>query len=197
MSKISSVCVYCGSSNHALSIYKETAEHVGALLAQNQYKLVFGGGHVGLMGIVANSSLTHGGYVQGFMTSFLDQLEGGHQNISELHIVESMHERKQKMFENSDAFVILPGGFGTLDEAFEMITWKQVGIHTKPIIFLNINNYWRPLFDHFVDHMADSGFVRRGDKSLYTIIDSVEELLSTLQQSHTTLATPNVASKWF
>lgn len=195
MRKVESVCVYCGSSNHAKEIFKKAAQDVGSLIARNKMRLVYGGGYVGLMGIVANAALHEGGYVQGFMTNFLDQYEGGHRSISELHIVGTMHERKQRMFENSDAFIILPGGFGTLDEAFEMMTWKQVGLHTKAIIFLNIENYWGPLFDQFVDHMIESGFVRNTDKALFSIINSVDELMHELEKQ--SVSKENVASKWF
>ncbi|MGN6671505.1 MAG: TIGR00730 family Rossman fold protein [Candidatus Nucleicultricaceae bacterium] len=181
MSTIQSVCVYCGSSNNTKEIYRESAKDLGAILATNNIKLVYGGAKVGLMGILAESALNHNGYVLGFMTEFLDEYEGANYHITELHVVSTMHERKQKMFENSDAFLILPGGFGTLDEVFEMLTWKQVGLHKKGIFFLNINNYWRPLFDNFVQHMIDNGFVRESDKNLFHIVDDLSELIPIMQ----------------
>lgn len=182
MPPIQSVCVYCGSSNNTSQIYKDSAKELGALLAQNNIRLVYGGAKVGLMGILAESALDHKGYVLGYMTDFLDEYEGANRSISELHVVSSMHERKQKMFESSDAFLILPGGFGTLDEVFEMLTWKQVGLHKKGIFFLNINNYWRPLFETFVQHMIDNGFVKEHDKKLFHIIDDLSDLIPIMHQ---------------
>jgi hypothetical protein len=194
MHKVKSICVYCGSSNSTKEIYKEAAKDTGKFIAQNGYKLVYGGGQVGLMGITADATLEEGGYVLGFMTRLLDKYEGGHSGISELHIVDSMHERKQKMFEHSDAFIILPGGFGTLDEVFELLTWKQIGLHEKGIYFLNINNYWRPLFDLFVDHMIENGFVRQSDRNLYMIVDSIKDLGAALEK--TPAPNGDILSKW-
>lgn len=180
MSAIQSVCVYCGSSNNTKEIYRDAAKNLGAMLAEQNIKVVYGGAKVGLMGILAESAMEHQGHVLGFMTEFLDEYEGANHQITELHVVSSMHERKQKMFEHSDAFLILPGGFGTLDEVFEMLTWKQVGLHKKGIFFLNINNYWRPLFDTFTQHMIDNGFVREQDKKLFHIVDDLSDLMPIL-----------------
>lgn len=182
MSYIHSVCVYCGSSNKAPQIYKKTAADLGVLLAKNKIRLVFGGGKMGLMGIVSKACLEAKGHVTGFMTQFLYDYEGGNEEITELHIVESMHERKQHMFAASEAFIILPGGLGTLDETFEIMTWKQLGLHEKQIIIIDIDRYWTSLFDHFFHHMVKNNFIRAEDLNLFTMVHSVDEVLDALHR---------------
>lgn len=179
---VASVAVYCGSSDTAPEMYKKAALELGNILAKNKIQLVYGGGRMGLMGIVADACTKAGGYVIGYMTEFLNEFEKGHDAISELHLVPNMHERKFKMFERADAFLIMPGGFGTLDESFEVMTWKQIGLHKKPIIFIDINNYWSPLFETFVHHMIENKFVRENDRELYTIIKSIDEVIDCLNQ---------------
>ena len=147
MPKIKTVAVYCGSLIGKDPAYKEAAEIVGEHLALAGFDLVYGGGRYGLMGTVADSVLKHQGIAIGYISEYLQKFEGGHTHIKELHIVDSMHTRKLKMFEHSDAFVILPGGFGTLDELFEIITWRQLQYHEKPIVIVNIQGYWQPFLD--------------------------------------------------
>lgn len=174
MAKIKSVCVYCGASNHAAAVYKQAADDFGQLIAQNGLKLVYGGGRVGLMGVVADAVVKGGGEVIGYIPQHLDEYEGGHNGIHELHIVDSMHTRKSKMAESSDAFVMLPGGFGTLDELFEILTWRQIGLHSKPIVVMNVNNYWDPLVA-LLNNVVDQAFATTGDLGFVQVVTSPAE----------------------
>jgi len=183
MEKIKSVCVFCGASTPKNPLYEQAAQELGTLLGKNDIRVVYGGGKIGLMGIIANSAIAAGGKVTGYMTEFLNEYEGGHTDITEFHLVESMHERKHGMFESSDACLILPGGLGTLEEAFEVMTWKQVGLHNKFIGILDINNYWSPLFNTFIDHMIEENFVRTQDKKLYTMISNVSDVIDVLSNA--------------
>ncbi len=194
MEELKSVCVYCGTSNHAAQNYKDAARDLGKLLAENKVRLVYGGGQVGLMGIVANGVMDSGGHVTGFIPQYLHEYEVGHSGITELFIVDSMHERKRLMFEHSDAFVILPGGFGTLDEVFEILTWKQLRLHNKPIVFVDVDDYWSPLFEVFVKHMIDRTFVRYEHRQCYEIIKSIDDVLPTLLRLPGD--GPDLVSKW-
>ena len=194
MDFIRSACVYCGSSPHVPEIFKQAAIDLGTLLARHNIRLVYGGGKTGLMGLVAQSALENKGHVLGYMTTFLHGYEGGYQEITEFHLVESMHERKQRMFEASDSFIILPGGLGTLDEAFEVMTWKQVGLHDKQIIIVDIEGYWSTLFENFLNHMIQNGFVREADLALFTLVKSVEEVINALD--HKKERDKNFVAKW-
>lgn len=143
------LAVFCGSSNGASEIYIESAKKLGKELAKRNISLVYGGASVGIMGAVADSVLNEGGYVIGVMPSFLDNREIAHKNLSELIIVDSMHERKDKMAALADGFIALPGGPGTMEEFFEVFTWGQLGLHKKPCGLLNINNYFDLLINFF------------------------------------------------
>lgn len=175
--KIQSIAVYCGSSDKCKDIYKQAAEDFGAILAKNKIEMVYGGGRRGLMGITAKSCMDHGGKVCGIRPHFLDNHEGKYEEITELHYVDSMHERKQMMFERADAFAILPGGFGTLDELFEILTWKQIGLHKKYVFILDINRYWAPIFLTAIEGMVEAGFIRKDDKNLFSLIERVEDIV--------------------
>ncbi|HZF35545.1 MAG TPA: TIGR00730 family Rossman fold protein [Candidatus Angelobacter sp.] len=179
MASIASVCVYCGSSLGANPRHAEAARQLGAELAGHGIRLVYGGGRIGLMGQVADAVLAGGGQVIGVIPEHLQVLEKGHHGVTELRVVASMHERKNLMFELSDAFVILPGGFGTLDEAFEMLTWRQLQLHDKPILFLNIDDYWTP-FAKLVDQVIGEGFARESSRRLFAIASAVEDVIPTL-----------------
>lgn len=179
---VRSVCVYCGSSRNPKSIYVEACQKFGEILAQNQVRLIYGGGDVGLMGVIAQSCLDAGGQVTGVMTDFLMHYEGIPNNLTELIIVPSMHERKQKMFELSDGFVAFPGGLGTLEEVFEVMTWRQVGLHSKPIVFASIDDYWSILVEKLIPHMAEERFVRQTDRHLFSTVIDVENILTTLER---------------
>lgn len=179
--KVQSVGVYCGSSTHISEEFKELAHIFGQSLAKHHIQMIYGGGTTGLMGICATSCVQAGGQVIGITTNYLKGLEGGYEGASELRVVESMHERKLEMFELSDAFVILPGGLGTLDESFEIMTWKQIGLHSKNIIFLNYKGYWSPLVDQLLPHMMEHKFVREEDKNLFTVVPDCESVFKSLK----------------
>jgi uncharacterized protein (TIGR00730 family) len=188
MAAIGSVCVYCGSSIGASPRYREVARALGRALAAHGIGLVFGGG--GLMGEVADAVMAAGGQAIGVIPDLLQKREKGHRGITELRVVASMHERKNLMFELSDAFVILPGGFGTLDEAFEMMTWRQLGMHDKPILFLNMDGYWDPL-NELVDHFIREGFVAESGRRLFAMATRVEDVIPMLRGEPTVaIATP-------
>ena len=157
---LKSVCVYCGSSPGLNPSYIEAARGFGTLLANEGLTLVYGGGNVGLMGAVADAALAAGGEVIGVIPERLVSFEVAHKGLTTLHRVESMHQRKMKMAELSDAFVALPGGAGTIEEIFEVFTWTQLGFHSKPCAFLDVEQYYAALFA-FLEHMAEQRFIRR------------------------------------
>ena len=153
------VAVYCGSSSGADQRHREAAADVGRLLAEGGHRLVYGGGDVGLMGVVADAVLAAGGEVVGVITDHLAALELQHAGLTELHVVESMHERKARMAALADGVIALPGGFGTLDETFEILTWNQLGLAEVPVAFLDVGGFYRGLFD-WVAGAVTAGFVR-------------------------------------
>lgn len=176
MHNIKSVAVYCSSSNQVPEYYQHAAKELGNILAKNNIELVYGGSTQGLMGITARTVLENKGKVYGVIPRFLEAKEGSYQGITELHFVEDMHTRKSMMFERSDAFVILPGGLGTMDEMFELLTWKQIGLHKKLILILDIEGFWSPIFIDFFDRLVEQGFVRPEDRNLFTLIERVADL---------------------
>lgn len=168
-----SIAVFCGSSEGASSIYKENALKLGQELAKQQITLIYGGANVGLMGIVADAVLEHGGSVIGVLPQFLQNREIAHTGLTELIMVDSMHERKSKMAELADGFIALPGGPGTLEEYFEIFTWGQLGLHQKPCGLLNINQYFDPLVSMF-DTMERNHFMQSKYRAM-VITDSTAE----------------------
>ncbi len=174
------VCVYCGSRPGRNAVWQEAAAALGAGLAARKIEVVFGGGGIGLMGVVADAALAAGGRVTGVIPRELDARERGHRAVSELHIVATMHERKHMMAERSDAFVALPGGLGTLEEIFEILTWRQLRFHNKPIVLANVAGYWQPLLD-LLDAQIACGFVDPEHRSLFTVAGSVDETLAALE----------------
>jgi len=172
---ISAVTVYCSSSNQAPASFFNAARELGSELARRNIDLVFGGGNVGLMGCIANAVMENGGRVRGIIPRFLEEREVAHYGISELHVVDSMHTRKTKLVEWADAFIVMPGGFGTLDELIEAITWRHLGHHEKPIILYNIDNFWTPLTDFF-QTLATNNMVKPDHHTLYHICNSLEEV---------------------
>ena len=176
MSTIRSICVYCGSSSSVADRYKTAAHRLGTSIAEAGLAVVYGGGRVGLMGIVADAALAAGGEVVGIIPEHIQALEVDHTGLTELHVVDSMHTRKAMMVARSDAFVILPGGLGTLDEAFEIITWRQLKLHDKPIIIADIDGYWQPM-RQLLGHIRDEGFGRIEIDGLYRFVDRVEDVL--------------------
>ncbi|MFJ7954391.1 TIGR00730 family Rossman fold protein [Lysinibacillus sp. NPDC096418] len=170
------VAVYCGSGMGKNPIYAEKATELGTVLAQNGYGIVYGGSKIGLMGKVADAVLTAGGEVVGVMPTHLQMREIAHPSLTEIHFVESMHIRKAKMVDFSDAFIVLPGGGGTMDEYFEVFTWAQIGLHEKPVILYNINGFYDLLLQHF-DRMIEEGFIRTDQKSLIRVAMTAEDIL--------------------
>ena len=159
MSKIKTICVYCGSGPGSDPRFIEAAIALGKILAENRIRLVYGGGSIGLMGALATSVLDHGGTVTGIIPDFLTSRENALTRVQELVVTPDMHERKRLMFERSDAFVALPGGVGTLEELVEQLTWKQLGRHTKPILLANVDGFWEPLLA-LLAHMRATQFIR-------------------------------------
>src|ERR1700739_4078476 len=161
MSKIKTVCVYCGSGPGTDPRFVEAAIAFGKALAENGIRLVYGGGSIGLMGAVATSVLDHGGTVTGIIPDFLTIRENALKRVQEMIVTPDMHERKRLMFERSDAFVALPGGIGTLEELVEQMTWQQLGRHSKPVLLANIDGFWEPLLA-LLAHMRATQFIRSG-----------------------------------
>jgi len=156
-SDIRTVCVFCGSRTGHDPGHAEVARALGAGLARNGMTLIYGGGRVGLMGVIADAVMAGGGTAIGVIPRILEEIEVGHPGLSTLEVVETMHQRKERMYALSDAFVLLPGGIGSLDEGFEILTWRHLGLHDKPIVVLDREGYWRPLAD-MLDHIVQAGF---------------------------------------
>jgi uncharacterized protein (TIGR00730 family) len=186
-----SVCVFCGSSTGSRPEYADAARRLGATLAARRLELVYGAGNVGLMGVLADAALAAGGRVVGVIPRSLVLRELAHQGLSESHVVETMHQRKALMADLSDAFVALPGGYGTLDELFEILTWSQLGIHNKPIGLLNVNGFFDPLLA-WVRHACAEGFLRQQHVDLLHVATDVEGMLDVLMRQP---QTPTV-TKW-
>jgi len=180
MSKIKTVCVYCGSGPGTNPLFVEAATALGKSFAENGIRLVYGGGSVGLMGAVAKSTLDHGGAVTGIIPEFLKSRELALTRVQEMIVTPDMHERKRLMFERSDAFVALPGGIGTLEELVEQMTWQQLGRHTKPVLLANIDNFWEPLLA-LLTHMRASEFIRPGLSIDVLKAERVEDILPRLR----------------
>lgn len=170
------ICVFCGSSSGNNPVYAQSAKELGALLATGNHKLVFGGGRVGLMGIVADSVLENKAEVIGVIPQFLMDREVGHAGLTSLEIVSSMHERKKRMADLSDAFLAIPGGWGTLDELAEILTWKQLGLITQPVGLLNISGFFDPLLAQ-LRRMVDDGFLREENFLSLKTAQSPKEIL--------------------
>lgn len=176
MSELKSLCVFCGSSPGLDPRYADSARALGRLLGENGVHLVFGAGGVGIMGAVAQSCLDAGGTVTGIIPEHLTQAEAALSGLTETIVVPDMHTRKRKMFERSDAFCVLPGGFGTMDETFEILTWKQLGLHDKPVVIADVGGYWKP-FLAFAESMLAEGFIRPAHMELFTVVDGIEQVL--------------------
>ena len=179
---MNSIAVFCGSSSGFGNIYKEAAEHLGEIFAKRKIKLVFGAGNVGLMGVMADSVLKNHGEVLGVIPDFLKAKEVCHTGLTELKVTKSMHERKAYMDDNCDGVIMLPGGFGTLDEFFEMLTWKQLHLHAKPIGIWNVNGYYDHLLKH-IENMVKAGFVKKINLRLYCVSDDLGDLLEKMNSS--------------
>lgn len=188
--KIASVCVFCGSSPGARPAYAEAARHLGRTLAAGGKRLIYGGGNVGLMGVLADAALEHRGEVIGVIPRHLVEREVAHSGLSYLRVVDSMHQRKQSMADLSDAFIVLPGGLGTLEEFFEVWTWGQLGLHRKPYGLLNVAGYFDPLLA-FLDHSVEERFVSTDHRALLRVDADPEALLAALEAYE-----PAATAKW-
>ena len=178
MASIRRLCVYCGSSRGTDDRYRAAAERLGTLMAEAGIELVYGGGRVGLMGVIADAVLARNGRVSGIIPTLLYEREVAHPN-ARLDIVASMHERKQRMFDLADGFVALPGGLGTLDETLEMVTWRQLGLHDKPMVLLDVGGYWEPL-TALVEQTIAHGFAPAAARSYWRAVGTAEEVLPAL-----------------
>ncbi|EOV9528120.1 TIGR00730 family Rossman fold protein [Bacillus cytotoxicus] len=185
------ICVFAGSNLGERPEFKEQAIKLGKMLVQNHYELVYGGSCVGLMGEVANEVLRLGGRVTGVMPRGLFRGEIVHEGLTELIEVETMHERKAKMGELADAFIALPGGYGTFEELFEVVCWSQIGIHDKPVGLLNVKDFYEPILQ-MVDRAAEEGFMNPSNKELIVSADDAEELLRQLKHYQR----PVMGNKW-
>ncbi|MCR9233054.1 MAG: TIGR00730 family Rossman fold protein [bacterium] len=181
MSKINSICVFCGSKSGSDPQYHESAQELGRLLAERNITLVYGGGSVGLMGIIADAVLAAGGKVIGVIPRQLATRELLHPGVEEMHVVEDMHTRKAKMAEFSDAFIAMPGGFGTLEELFEVVSWVQLGIYLKPIGLLNTSGFYDPLLN-LVEHCIDTEFIKPKYRDLIIADDTPATLVDHLEK---------------
>ena len=182
MSSIRSVCVYCGSSPGRNGLYLEAGTTLGRAIADAGLRLVYGGGTKGIMGAVAGGAAERGGRITGIIPRFLIRKEAGEhapQALDEFVVVENMHERKHRMFEESDAFVALPGGVGTLEEIVEIMTWAQLGRHRKPIVFANVAGFWNPMLA-LIDHMRAEGFVHTGHLVQPIVVDDAAGIVPAL-----------------
>jgi len=191
MSSIRAVCVYCGSSAGTDPTFAQAAHTFGKILAENDIRLIFGGGSVGLMGTLARSVLVHGGNVTGIIPEFLVNKEHMLVGAQEVIVARDMHERKATMFERADAFVALPGGIGTLEELVEQLTWAQLGRHRKPILLANIAGFWDPLLE-LIEHMKTLGFLHSFSRLNYLISEKVEDILPAVRSAATRAAEPAI-----
>jgi uncharacterized protein (TIGR00730 family) len=174
-----SLCVFCGSATGNDVKHTAAARILGQRLADAKINLIYGGGRIGLMGVLAESVVAAGGYAVGIIPRHLQEAEVAFDDVSELIVVEDMHTRKRAMFDRADAFCVLPGGLGTLDETFEIMTWKQLGLHKKPIIIANLEGYWSPWLG-LIDHVIGAGFSRPSVRGLFSVVDKIEDILPTV-----------------
>ncbi|HIM76576.1 MAG TPA: TIGR00730 family Rossman fold protein [Rhodospirillales bacterium] len=179
MTEISSLCVFCGSKTGESPAYEAAARRLGEQMADRGIRLVYGGGRIGLMGVVADAVLAGGGEVIGIIPEFLKDLEVGNDAVTEQIVTGSMHARKTRMFELADGFVVLPGGLGTLDETLEIITWKQLQLHAKPVVVLNTDGYWS-VFEDLIRRTVDSGFAHSAVAELFTMVAEPEDVFPAL-----------------
>jgi uncharacterized protein (TIGR00730 family) len=190
---IKTVCIYCGSASRIAEKYVAGVRDVGALMAERGIQIIYGGVRSGLMGMLADSALAAGGKVTGIIPTSVREHELQHKGLSELIVVDTLHTRKQMMFDRSEAIVILPGGLGTLDEAFEVMTWKQLGLHNKHVIIYNMHGFWQPLFG-MLDHIIAHNFAPISNKNLYTVANNLSELLLALESPRDAYLDPS--GKW-
>jgi uncharacterized protein (TIGR00730 family) len=182
MTTIKSLCVFCGSKFGASPAYEAAARKLGEIMVERGIRLVYGGGSIGLMGVVADTITEGGGEVIGVIPKFLEDLEVGKRDVSEFIVTDNMHSRKNKMFELSDGFVSLPGGLGTLDETFEIMTWKQLQIHAKPIVVMNVEGYWAGL-KQLIEDTIQGGFAHEKARDLISIVETPDQVFDALDHA--------------
>ncbi|MGB4057125.1 MAG: TIGR00730 family Rossman fold protein [Alphaproteobacteria bacterium] len=170
MNQTKTICVFCGAGRHVAAPYFDVARETGAMLAREGFDVVYGGAHIGLMGAVADAALAHGGKVTGIIPGFLKDMEVAHTGLSELRLTETMHERQVEMAAMADGFLVLPGGMGTLAEFFEVLTWRQLGLHSKPIAVLNVFGYWDFLLE-FLKKAAAENFTQPPDAAMFAVLE--------------------------
>jgi uncharacterized protein (TIGR00730 family) len=181
---IQRVCVYCASSEKTPPVYHDAASRLGRTLAEHGLAIVYGGGGVGSMGRVATAALAAGGKVTGVIPRFMDELEWGHRELTELRVVADMHERKRTMLELSDAVVALPGGCGTFEELFEAITWKRLGLYRGPVVLVNVNGFYDPCVA-LLNRSVDEGFMNERHRAMWTVVADPEAVPAALQVTPT------------
>ena len=177
-----SVCVFCGARSGKNPAFESAADAMGRAIAAENWRLVYGAGDVGLMGVVARSAQTAGAQTFGVIPEHLMKWEVGKRDLSQFIVTENMHERKKVMFMNSDAVVVLPGGAGSLDEFFEVLTWRQLELHARPIILVNTDGYWGPLVD-LLQHVVDQGFAAASMLEFVTVVDNVDDAVLRLREA--------------
>ncbi len=185
MTKISSICVYCGAGSGTDPAHMKAATELGELLAAQNIRLVYGGGTIGMMGAVSAAVTANGGKVTGIIPRFLMNMESSREELEaldELILTEDMHERKRTMFDRADAFIALPGGIGTLEELVEQLTWAQLGRHRKPVLLANINHFWQPLIE-LIDHMQAESYIRKGFEVNFLNTDNVDQIVPMLREA--------------
>ena len=191
MSSLKNICIYCGSSDHTDEVFLQAADAMGEALAERGMTLVFGAGRTGMMGRVAAAVLANGGQAVGVIPRIFETPELMHNGLSELHVVDDMHTRKAMMIEMADAFIALPGGFGTFEELFEVLTWSQIGLHSKPIGVLNVADYFTPLLD-LIEHARTQGFIYKEHRQLLISESQPDVLLDGLNSYQT----PQDLDRW-
>ena len=179
---IQSVCVYCASSNRSAAVYLDAAARLGRILAENGITIVYGGSSLGSMGQLAAAALEAGGKVIGVLPRFMDDLEWGHRSLSELRIVDDMHERKRVMLELSDAAIALPGGCGTLEELFEAITWKRLGLYFGPVVLVNVGGFFDPCIE-LLNRCVDERFMDEKHRAMWNVAENPESVMGTLRSA--------------
>lgn len=171
------ICCFCGAQNAVPKHFLDVGAQLGTRMAQDGMPLVYGGGDCGMMGAVANAVMAGGGHVTGVFPEILRAIENIDQTVSEMIVVDTMHTRKELMYKKSDIFAILPGGFGTMDEMFEILTWKQIALHNKPVVIFNYQGYWNNLIA-LMDIMIDTGFARAESRHMYDVVHTLDELMA-------------------
>ena len=188
--QLTAVCVFCGSRDGTNPNFLKASKTLGRQCAEQNIRVVYGGAGIGMMGAVAQSALNAGGEVTGIVPNFLTEMEPQLDSLSDIVLTDTMHDRKIKMYEVSDAFVIMPGGIGTLDETMEILTWRQLGVHAKPVIIANLDNYWAP-FLTLMDHVIAEGYAGENVRDLYRTVNKVDEILPVIEEELASLPPQN------